>query len=97
MNLNNHVDRSNPIQFLLEIFPLATTLLEFGEAIVKTIEMSYGHGYIIHIPIHFVTEIIGLTIIQYALAFLISCKSGYSKHSVNAVLELALLVYCIAI
>jgi hypothetical protein len=80
------------------MFPLVASLLEFGEALIKTIEMSYiHHGTMIHIPLHFLTEVIGLTILQYTLAFLIANASRWSKHSVNAALEFALLAYCVVI
>jgi hypothetical protein len=95
MSLNNHVNRSNPIKFVMEFFPVVASLLEFGEAIVETVEMSYIHGFIIHIPVHFISEVVGLTLAQYAIAFLIAYKSKWSKHSVNATLEVVLLLYCV--
>ena len=88
MNLNNS-GRSNPIVFLLASFPLIASLLEFGDAIKEIAGMS-THFSLLFNPI---TLVVALTMIQYALAWGIAHVSGWSKHPINAVLEVALLLY----
>ena len=93
MQLNTQIGRRDSIEFLLEIFPIVASLWEFHDAIMETIAMSYTYGTMIHIPIYYMAKIIGLTAAQYTLAFWIARASGFSKHSVNAVLEVLLLLY----
>ena len=95
MQLNTHIGRRDPIEFLLEIFPLVASLWELSDAVLETVAMSYIYDgtTIIHIPLYYILKIVGLTALQYTLAFVIARISGWSKHSVNAVLEVALLTY----
>lgn len=97
MTSNNRIDRNSPIDILLVAFPLAASSFEFGEAMLETISASYVRGTTIHIPMAYLSLVAGLTIFQYALAWAIAAtsKNRWSKHSINAILEVVLLLYCL--
>ena len=95
MNLNNS-GRSNPIVFSLASFPFVASLLEFGDAIKEIAGMS-THFSLVFLLFNPITLVVALTIIQYALAWAIARISGWSKHLINAVLEVALLLLLLAL
>lgn len=95
MNLNNS-GRSNPVAFLLASFPFIASLLEFGDAIKEIAGMS-THFSLLFLLFNPITLVIGLTIIQYTLAWVIARISGWSKHLINVVLEVALLLLLLAL
>ena len=96
MNLNNLTGRSNPINLLLVIFPLAASLYEAVDAVVEVVSISHVSGTMVHVPLTGVLLLLVslfLTIGQFALSSVIARKSGWSSHTVNSGLELVMLAF----
>ena len=96
MKLNNLAGRSNPINLLLAIFPLAASLWEAVDAAVEVVSISHVSGTMVHIPLSGILLLLVtlfLTIGQFALSSAIARKSGWSNHAVNSGLELAMLAF----
>lgn len=98
MNLNNLTGRSNPINLLLAVFPLVASLWEAVDAVVEVTSICHVSGTMVHVPLSGILLLLVtlfLTIGQFALSSAIARRSGWSEHTVNSGLELAMLAYSV--
>lgn len=96
MQLNNTVVKGKTFDTLLAVFPLAASVWEVADAVLETVSNCTIDGWCIHIPITgilYTAIVLGMTVGQYAIARAIARKSGWSSHTINSGLELAMLAY----
>jgi len=95
MQINNS-DRPSAIALLLVVFPLAASAWELLDPMIEVFHGLEIRGTIIHLPgmgiVNLLLAIV-LTLGQYKVADTIARKKGWSNHTVNTVIEVALLAY----
>lgn len=92
---NNTGDRITPIAFFCMAFPIVASLWEFSNVFQELISECYIHGWIVHIPLAGLVELlflIAVTAGQYLVADKISHWRGWSQPSVCASIEVILLL-----
>ncbi len=92
---NNTGDRITPIALFFVMFPLLATLFEFANVMTELLPECRLNGWILHIPLQGLIELLVLVIVtasQYLLADKIAHWKGWSQPTVCTGIEVILLL-----
>jgi hypothetical protein len=95
MKLNNTGDRITPIALFFVMFPVIASLWEFSNVLQELIPECHLNGWIMHIPLAGLIELLTLVVVtasQYLLADKIAHWKGWSQPTVCTGIEVFLLL-----